>query len=213
MIAADDFPLTWPEGLHVPTPAELAEDLGLSRAQFRALDPRLHGATLVTAPGVARLRRWLEAGKPEPDPDRLTFSGDEPLRELVLAAIAMLPPPVAWHAVVAVVWIGVGRSSRAWTSGMPRWPAPPAGDQLHLVVVGPTADIGVVGHELGHSWHRRFQPFAFGTGRDPVAFAAAVLADIEDPAERRAQHERFDRQHVQEEALADATARRWGFDR
>jgi hypothetical protein len=113
--------------------------------------------SLETSGAVTRLRRWLTAGSPLADLSRLEFCGDDEVCALVVEVLSRVPAPVAWHGVEYVVWFEVGRSTAGWQGFAPTTRAPD-GDQPHTIALCGRHDneslLGIIAHELGHSWSR-----------------------------------------------------------
>lgn len=182
-----------------------------------ALDPRIAtDATTATSAAVERLVRWLRAGQPVADLERLVFEGDDTVRELVEDLIDRVPAPVAWHAVEFVEWIEVGRGADGAMS-LARSARVPSGDSAHRIkICGALTDERireVLPHEMGHAWHRTVRevelsrPTMPAIERDARALLLARELSVANPeamiADRRAD----------DEYLAEATAAAWGFER
>jgi hypothetical protein len=201
-------------GLEIP---ERARILGLSYGDYVRMaqaDPRIVAhPTVATEGAIARLRRWLDAGRPEADAEQVNFIGADEVREILVDTISKLPTPVAWHAINGVAWLEVGRGGViGWTSAAPSMKAPP-GDELHLIALsGRTSDEalpGLCAHELGHSWTRELSPEPFPI--PPMSareFRARIVAAFVESDEDR---EDLAREAMAEERLADACAEAWGF--
>jgi hypothetical protein len=186
-------------------------------AALQALDARIVAdAPTATSAAVERLARWLRAGSPAADVERLVFTGDDTVRVLVEDLIARVPAPVAWHAVEFVEWLEVGRCGDAFAS-YARPARVPTGDTPHRIVLCGVPDDDrireVLPHELAHLVHKTVREVdpsrptmaqaeldarMLLLARDlrienPEAMIATVRADIE--------------------FLAEATAAAWGFAR
>lgn len=201
-------------GLSLP---ERAERLGVTCRELVRLaegDSRLFTWPALDSEGsVARLRRWVEAGQPSADLNRLEFTGADEVRSLVAATLAKLPRPVAWHAAEFVVWLEIGRRHVAgWMSVAPPMRTP-KGDMPHVIVLNGAVDDeklpGVIAHETGHSWHRDIcegAPQSVSMSRhERTARLLVVARDFGDDAGKLA------RERVGHEMLADRTAEVWGF--
>lgn len=206
------------DGLDLAGRAEL---LGLTARAYVAFMQGNQGVfappSLETVGSVFRARRWFDAGRPDAAPERLTFSGSDDVRELVVEVLRSLPAPVRHYAVEAVTWIEVGRGTVAWIGRAPTLRALP-GDLCHVVVINGRAsneDLhSVIAHELGHGWHRpviETEP-TFSTLSEREAIAARHLfAKYTGGAKREAaDREQWIRACVANEALADAQAAAWG---
>lgn len=196
---------------------ELATLLGLSCREVVALatsDSRVVApAALETPVSVQRTRRWLDARRPVAEPERVAFNGSASVRSLVIRTLAGLPAPVAWHATKYVTWFEVGRDARAWQHTAPQMLAP-AGDSAHVIVLcGLVADeelVGIIGHELGHSWHRAIHPMQVHV---PMSDNERYARQLVVARDRGVDLETYARELVAEERIADRTALAWGLRR
>jgi hypothetical protein len=202
-------------GLDLPRRAEL---LGLDCRAYLDLvrsDRRVIGdGAVATIGAVARLRRWLDAGRPAADLGRLVFIGDDPIRTITLSTIKALPAPVQWHAVTSVTWFATGRTSGGWAGTAPHMPKHDD-DEAHIIMLsGATSDSlmpGHIAHELAHSWHRAiggaWTPPPDHVPRDDLTHDRMLLSIgltsemIEMVAKRR----------YFAEVIADRLAGTWGF--
>jgi hypothetical protein len=196
--------------------------LALTASEFVALgtsDPRIVAFPALASSGaVGRLRRWLTAGQPIADLSRLAFVGDDAVRALVVDVIADVPAPVAWHAVEHVAWFEVGRATAAWLAIAPSMRAP-IGDVAHVVAInGRTSDHdlrGVIAHELGHSWHRHIfanVPQLAALPEQEVIVSRVLLSMYtgRTAEQRDADADRWVRDRVANEVIADQSAAAWG---
>ncbi len=169
--------------------------------------------SLVNDAALARTRRWIAAGSPEPDLARLEFAGDDSVRALVVDVLRRLPAPVAWHAVEHVTWIEVGRGAQGWQGMMPT-SRTPVGDQPHVIALsGAVTDedlAPIVAHEIGHSWGAPLRSFAARVRMPEHELAARSIAAVKLTG---GDTEQLVRAAVAEEAQADDLARMWGFRR
>jgi hypothetical protein len=189
---------------------------------LHALDPRNFAApALETEGSVWRLRRWLEAGRPEADLARLSFIGSYSVREIVRGVVRALPAPVRHYAVEAVTWFEVGRGTEAWCARAPAVRTL-AGDVGHVINIdGRARDEAIRGticHELGHGMSRTVEAEA----PPPTA---RVLPDVDDLAvhvlrakfcgatadELGYERARWIGSRVASELRADRQAAAWGF--
>jgi hypothetical protein len=193
---------------------------GITTEQHAALlelDARIvDDAPTATSAAVERLARWLRAGQPVVDIERLVFEGDDAVRALVEDLIASVPAPVAWHAVEFVEWLEVGRGAYGVFS-VARSARVPAGDSAHRIrLCGTLPDERireVLPHELAHSLHgavrkvepsRRTMP---AIERDARALLLGRDLGIDEPETMLAD------MRADSEFLAEATAAAWGFER
>lgn len=193
---------------------------GITAAQaaaLLALDRRIvDDAPTTTTAAVERLARWLRAGQPLADVERLMFEGDDAVRALVVELIERVPPPIAWHAVEHVEFLEIGRGADATCSAVVAARAP-AGDSAHRIrLCGALPDERIreiLPHELAHSLHRtvcareptwRSMP---AVERDARALLIARDLGIAQPEVMIAD------QRADAEYLAEATAQAWGFVR
>lgn len=183
----------WRHAVGHATPTERAELL-LS----------LEGELLRATEGA---RAWLEL-RPRSSADvddEPFYCGDLPLLHVVRTAMALLPDAVRWPIQRTVAFLGVGISSRAWTG--PAVFVDAAGQRKRrIVVLGPSADVLTVLHEIGHVW-------AAGPSRDVEHLLTAqgeagllALAVKEGWRDRLAA---LDRAVLESEQLADGLAFCW----
>jgi hypothetical protein len=130
----------------------------------------------------ARLRRWVDAGRPDPPAHCLAgFLGPE--RGIFNAferAVARIPaPPVRWFVARNVVGVGVGDRANGWVITWPTSLTTGADEALQLAAVGdaPNAEEleSTIAHELVHCWLEPVQSAWSGPTveglRDPPDFA------------------------------------------
>jgi hypothetical protein len=194
--------------------------LGIGCRELVALateDPRITApAATATEGAIVRLRRWLDAGRPDANATEVDFHGDDAVRAIVVEVLGALPTPVRWHGTRAVTWYEVGRSAIGWMSIAPL-PLVPAGDVGHAIVLSGMLDDArlpaVIAHELGHSWHRHVHtapvravpPVSQREWTARLLLVEEIMAPDGQGAKRLAH-----RRHV-EERLADETALAWGY--
>ncbi|HMG57370.1 MAG TPA: hypothetical protein VK601_27915, partial [Kofleriaceae bacterium] len=196
------------EALDLPARAAA---LGLTVREFTALaesDRRIVEYPACSTDGsVARLRRWLDAGRPRADPERVAFTGADSVRVLVQDVLRSLPDPVRWHGVEYTLWVEVGRSAGAWQSSAPTPRAPPC-DVAHFIALGGLASDeylrGVSGHELGHAWHRPV--YTIQLAHVPMSDHERAARHLVVAKHRGADLDQHVRELVAEERLADRTA-------
>jgi hypothetical protein len=106
---------------------------------------------------LARIRRWYDAGRPQPDLKRLVYCGHPTVGALLRATLAKLPDAIGWFATEHVTWLEVGRADGGWARIAPLMRTP-IGDRPHLVnLAGAESDERmphIFVHELAHNWHR-----------------------------------------------------------
>lgn len=189
---------------------EKAERLGLTCRDVVALgqeDPRLVANPTLDGGGAGRLRRWLDAGRPAADLDRLCYLGDPEIGRAVRAVVAGLPEPVAHHAVTGCAIVGVGVDTAGWAAAVaPDLPTPEA----QFIALASTRP-GIIAHEIAHSWHRPLR-------RAPQKSAAALERDAEalhaELAAAAIENGRVDalvQIQLEGEFAADAAATAWGY--
>jgi hypothetical protein len=167
-------PVAWGAVLAIATPGERRQLL--ARLQRRLLVATVHGRR--------RLRAWLSESRPLPPSlrpaelrswlrERVSFYGDTPLLDVVVAALEVAPEPVREAAIAEVAFLGVGVESRAWIiSSM--FVDYEDRRKSQVVVLGPTVGVRTVLHELGHAWHaRQCKP---GSAATPAITALAERA-------------------------------------
>lgn len=153
-----------PPRQRVVTIADRAELTGLSWRQVLDLsrsDPRVFSDRLLATPAARqRLQRWVEAGRPDADPERVTFIGEDngQVEDAVHRVLVAAPAPVRWHVVRFVTVIGLGANVAGFCAVRPpRLPRAPHGERPMLVVIAAVgcneAELeGLAAHELAHSW-------------------------------------------------------------
>lgn len=153
--------------------------------------------------GAARLRAWLDAGRPAADRAQLCIVGDRSIVAVVRDVVARLPEPVAHHLVAHAVVFCAGVETSGWC-GRDMPPVPTEPQPIALA----TTDAGIVAHELAHAWHLR--PSSATTGlsaaqREQLVDAVRVVTASDDRAADLVEH------HMQRERAADALATALGF--
>jgi hypothetical protein len=185
-------------------------------AMLRALDARIvDDATTASTAIVERIARWLAAGQPVADLGRLLYSGDDDVRVVLVQTIARIPPWVQWHAVEAVEWLEVSRSAAGWCGRAPAR-RDPEGDVMHRIVLsGVVSDEdlpGLIGHELGHSVHRKVEPEPRWT-LPPMPRVERLARTILVGRGLGIDEEQIARMEAGLEDLCDRTAVAWGLMR
>jgi hypothetical protein len=191
--------------------------LGLTPRQYVALgqsDARIF-AGLPTAGALARLKRWLAAGSPDPDFSRLLYRGSDWARDIVLGVIRRAPTPVAWHAIEFVAWREVGSTAAGWM-GSAMIARVPEGDRAHEIEICGHTDAeslaSVCAHELGHSWSKFVSPpIAEVSMSDREWAARAVIASQEPEQTIEETIEQVVKIRVVDERIADELATAWGY--
>lgn len=190
---------------------ELAAQLGLSMrsvVEIRRSDQRILAPEALPTPGaVARVRRWLDDGRPEVNLGALRFIGDDEVRRTVVDTVGSLPAPVRHYVVSQVTFLEVGRSYSGWMGRSPRLQAP-EGDQPHLIVLSgaelPARMPAIVAHEVAHGWCEEADPEVVYISTEPDAIRTRRLIE-KVPAEAIAQH------RYSLEVTADSLAELWGY--
>jgi hypothetical protein len=166
-----------------------------------------------TDASVARVSRWIGAGKPAPDLSRLMFTGADSVRVIVVELLASIPAPAGWHGVEFVHWFEVGRDARGWQKRANPTRTPPA-DAAHVIALcGALPDDelrGIVGHELGHSFHAVVFP---AMSHVPMTQHEQSARQLVGGKMRGADLDQVARELAREEALADAQSSAWGIAR
>lgn len=197
-----------------------AAALGISCRELvrvgQKVDRRILTAPSLNAPGsVARLKRWLAAGEPTPDFDRLVFAGSDQVRDVVVEVLKSVPPPVAWHGTEFVGWFEVGREAAGWQGYVPAIRAP-EGDEAHMIALcGSHVNAAVrdlAAHELGHSWSRRVGVYAKDDrGRGTMSEREWNARVIVAARVSGSTPEALVRNSFNSERLADGLAVLWGY--
>lgn len=196
-----------------PVPAEL-------RALVAGVGaPWACDALIATDAARVRLRRWVDAGRPEPRPqDAPVITGDQELRSRVEAALALVPAPMRHHLELHGVVVVVDAGAGLCAADFPAAPGAQEGRRLLVVARGAGADIsaverqfaGAIVHEAAHQWllpplplTSEPRPPADATARRAALFAlgreVGRLGDLAADAERS-------------EVQAAALTRALGFD-
>jgi hypothetical protein len=160
--------------------------------------------------GLYRLRAWVSAGRPIPEPTALTYCGDDEIGAVVRAALTRMPPPVQWAVVSGCVVCGVGRTANGWTSLAPSAPHGALFEAVRLIVVADRWDhddealAALVAHEAAHCW---YAPLAGpGLPSYPMAEATLVRTAVAWQLDEFMVGER-----CREELRVAALAHAWGF--
>jgi hypothetical protein len=149
-----------------------------------------HDETSLPPLSVAERRAWIQ--------DRVNLFGDEDFSPIIVAALMGLPDYIVDSVIPEVAFIGVGRNSTGWFSSSAF--IHPEGHRLpHTIVLGPTSDVLIALHEIGHAWH------APSATRDAVAITVQGHEGLYQIAAAQGWSHRVDAHQRREERLA------WGF--
>lgn len=152
-----------------------------------------------------RQRRWEMLGRPDADPTAIEFHGTDAQRDVVVDVLSRLPPAVRHFAVEGITWIGIGPTTKAWTSPAPKLRTLP--DDPPTWIVLSRIDAGTVAHELGHAWHR--VPLA--KLRESSGKSILEARGLDMPEEMDEEHRiRWVSIRVENELIADEQAKAWG---
>ena len=118
-----------------------------------------------------------------------------------MRALLLVPECVRHHVLTNVVFVTVGKNSRAWTSSSVLEDRD--GHKPRLIVLGPNVDEETVVHESFHVWHAPL-PFA-----GVAAVSALGEVALYQSAVREGWHARVDEHEQQQERLARGAAIAW----
>lgn len=191
------------------TLAERASALGVSPRELVTLsqrDRRITAAVAMATDGaIARLRRWIELDMPDAHRETTAILADPSIERGVRDALAMLPEPVALHVVECVLFVGSGIETHGFcVSSSISWPHPEH-DSMHLISLA-SGDIGLIAHEIGHSWAASLKPDrpaqTVASAKQAERTFYKAVADVGGQAD-------YERIYLRKERHADELARLW----
>jgi hypothetical protein len=187
---------------------------GATPLERRALIVALGDALSTATPeGRTRAEDWHRSGTPRAGvgdeeawiDERLQAYGDRSMVPRIVAALHLTPEPVRWAALMTVAFLSVGRDSIAWTSSA-LFVDQHDRIRARIIVLGPTADVDIILHEIAHVWHapvlrelEEWRPALCTLGEIGIK----ALADLQGWRSRIADHE------ARHERLADGLAAAW----
>jgi hypothetical protein len=200
------------------TLAERSAASGLSERTIVREQIRWVTESLCEEPGGAKLRAWVEAGRPEANIADLHYVGDRRTGELIVEVLERIPPPVAYDVVRSNLFVSVNGQTGLFSNTILNSRA--GRPFLGLIIVlatGRTDDEiqGTVAHEIGHAWRNpssssprcHWAPFQPGQG----LFDQTIDVWSELLRDRDAAVKAVWNLAAHEELLASLLVSEWGF--
>jgi len=142
---------------------------------------------------------------------RISFNGADEVRAIIVDVLRRLPAPHRHYAVENITWREVGLNAKLYICHSPTKRRALPGDGAHEVMINgcvPASDLrGLICHETGHGWHR-----VVCDGE--LDWSGGECERLADRIRRgEVTRERWVRDWVTHELLADQMAELWGMPR